>query len=839
MSNTDKQKFLVSLRTSKIVSEEVLTSWLGELATCEDAQSTAKRLIELGRITDWQANCLLSGRNRLRFGNYVLLDRHGLDDLGDSFVGKHDKLDRKVNLLLLATEHSEKLKLNEAWIRELASTTDVDHPNLEQVHLIDQDSDRYLFVTQFLQGQKLSDPELLRNLRSDQIPGLISQMTLGLSAAHESGLFHGNLSDDHLFVTAARDLKIEGFLKSNLRMRLIGNLPETGRADIESLKLVVKRLSRRFGSYDISTIEAEINACNDSAALKQFVNRINETKTRQDNLVGLKTKSAVAKPATDPLSSRAIVDDRNHAQRQSNLIRSLLWVSAGLLATSMLFLLGPKLLGVNAPTPLTDADSTFKSDDELPSLKTIRTSPNSKNESNGLTSKATEPVQTEPVQTNERDEDFNTSVSRLERTNLADRSELNLGSNDDFRLSKDSSDGSLKARPEDTKQTPTKSPSSLLDKFKSTSDEADLDIDDEATRKPEKKPKSVSAEGESPASSATSVATSFPDAVDLPPTSVTESSQIVNFGEQPVSAVGLELLSADNVSTKKLRFRLSGERNRSWDVSMKDSRSETKIGQFVWSDNQLRFKWLAAAVEKDDSNFLRNCVLSVNDGSGSKWLPLRKPVVIPGFVLERDKPRLKIEIENLHFLPKGAIAELHKLDRDAYGQVFFGVGVEDQTFSRKKPLQIAFTDVAEYQMVALTLSAELKNKSKLEALLQVRLSPEQKPRLANEKTMSAAKQYLEQYVLEVTQNYETLRKTKIDDLRKQLNMTKEELTFDAKKARVKQLKEEIEISKKRAEVFRETQIQLTPFFSKPIPVSIFYQAGDQRVVLATTVPSTD
>ena len=143
-------------------------------------------------------------------------------------------------------------------------------------------------------------------------------------------------------------------------------------------------------------------------------------------------------------------------------------------------------------------------------------------------------------------------------------------------------------------------------------------------------------------------------------------------------------------------------------------------------------------------------------------------------------------------------------------------------------------------MVLLTLSADIKKKSKLEALLQVRLAPGQKPRLANDKTMESAKQFMEQYIVEVTNNYETLKKMKVDELRKQMNMTKDELPNSDKKAREKQLKEESEIAKKRAEIFRAGQTQLEAFFKKPIPVSIYYKLGDQRIELATSViPRTE
>ena len=103
--------------------------------------------------------------------------------------------------------------------------------------------------------------------------------------------------------------------------------------------------------------------------------------------------------------------------------------------------------------------------------------------------------------------------------------------------------------------------------------------------------------------------------------------------------------------------------------------------------------------------------------------------------------------------------------------------------------------------------------------------------------MNTAKAWLENYAVSVKNDYETLKSMKIDDLRKQLGVTKEQLKFDQKKAREKELKEQYEIGEKRAESFREQQIQLESFFGRPLPVSIYFELGNHRIELATTVDS--
>ena len=832
MPDVAKKKFLEGLKSSNVFSAEELQTCIADVVHLDSADSVAKHFVESGKLTGWQAKYLLGGRTRLRFGNYVLTERLGRSDLGDSFIGTHVKLARKVKLLFLSNDHSKKLSGDETLIRELAATTDVDHPNLEQVHLIDQDSGRFMFVTQYLDGSNLSEPTLLARLKPAQIPTLMRQAFTGLSAAHASGLFHGSLTDKSFFVTGDDKLKIEGFLKSNLGSKLSGGQPATAANDLAAIKQITKRLVKRFDTSETRTLQAELDKIQDSADLEKIANK---------KLPSTPAAAAVKVPPAESHQQKALrfpkkaqASESTSSRQNSGWMQNLLWASAGIMAATILFLFGPKLLGWNAQTSQAKSDSVSQSD-ELPSLPPkLEQEPQSIAESPSISSNSF------PEKSNV-EEPIGLANSGGD---LPDEINLESVQNEEVSIGADLREepGSLPTQPDQENEAEPKRRSSLLDKFKATSDDPTVVVEAKEKSPANSAPSTPVASDAAPqppaaaSAPATEVPATFPTSVDLPPNSISEPLALINFGEKIVNALSLELICSENVSKRAdIRFELSGERNRSWDVSLIDSTSKTKVGKFAWADNQLNFSWLTAATENLQTNYLRNCILRVNDGVSDKWLPLRKPVIIPGFVLERDKPRLKVEIENLEYLPKGAIAQLHELDSEKYGQIFFADEVNDQSFSRKKPLRLVFSEIPEYQMVMLTLNAEIKNKSKLEALLQVRLAPDKKRRLADDKTMSAAKQFLEQYIVDVTNNYETLKNMKVDDLRKQLNMTKEQLPNTDKKAREKQLKEEIEIAKQRAEIFRTSQTQLESFYNSPIPVTIYFQAGDQRIVLASTL----
>ena len=157
-----------------------------------------------------------------------------------------------------------------------------------------------------------------------------------------------------------------------------------------------------------------------------------------------------------------------------------------------------------------------------------------------------------------------------------------------------------------------------------------------------------------------------------------------------------------------------------------------------------------------------------------------------------------------------------------------------RTFSSKNPLQIHFRELPEYQMIFLSLESNLKNRSRLEAELQIQLNPAQKPVVADQKTTDQAKQYLQEQIDHAKAGIEYLGKP-IAEIRAERNLSSQQFSNDIRNAQKNELKKHLELCEGRAEQFREILTQLEPFFQKPIPVSIYFEVQGQRVVLATTV----
>src|SRR5438477_3511908 len=74
----------------------------GETRKPETPRALAKRLVELGLLTRWQADMLLQGKKDLVLEKYMLLDCIGTGGMGAVFKALHGELGRIVAIKMLS-----------------------------------------------------------------------------------------------------------------------------------------------------------------------------------------------------------------------------------------------------------------------------------------------------------------------------------------------------------------------------------------------------------------------------------------------------------------------------------------------------------------------------------------------------------------------------------------------------------------------------------------------------------------------------------------------------------------------------------------------------------------
>ena len=205
--------FLSNLERSGILSETGLREVRDDLVQdtqLQDPSALARRLIEQGRLTEFQANHLLAGKSKnLVFGRYVLLDRLGIGAMGRVFKARHRLMDRLVALKVVlpvcaASQHSIA-----RFFREMKIVGVLDHPNVVRAFDADQHEDSPYIVMEYLEGEDLE--RVLRRrgmLPPQEVIDCMIQVAQGLAHAHEKGVVHRDIKPTNLFLDNTGVVKV-------------------------------------------------------------------------------------------------------------------------------------------------------------------------------------------------------------------------------------------------------------------------------------------------------------------------------------------------------------------------------------------------------------------------------------------------------------------------------------------------------------------------------------------------------------------------------------------------------------------------------------------------------
>ncbi len=866
MSTADTEKFLDDLKASGVAPTSAVDQWRAIANNPNDPRKLADLLVAQGNLTPWQAKYLLSGRHRLRFGNYVLIDRGNHTQLGDAFIGRHEQLDRLVNILFLTKDVSSRLAQNRSLIQRLAAAGDVDHLNLEHVHLIDQESDRYMLVTDHHTGNSLNDAELLVSLTPADLPGILRQALQAVDHIRKAGFSYGDLTERNLVLDSSLKLTVTNLVESILVNQLDGNCGDaTGRAkdDIQAITLIGRRLIARLASHDKGDTTNRVQVITDRLARSEYdlADAIDALKAIE-NLVGKPVMGKIELPlspaaANSTAKTAAGPSAKDMTGKSSNkiitvgnsgtLLRNALTVSAAVIVATIAVLIISRIwLGgesdSNSAAQRTEADGGTN---ELPSRPRVFSEPASVATGRQSPGTATNPAVAANQSRNVSEPDESgMEGSQLDLTAIPGETDRPILPNPadpsmaDVPISKTESD-----RP--AEESELIGARSILSAYQSADSDVVSPLNESSKRSGDPQAQDDDEAVESipaadelnpPSTNGPPGSGGLPESVDLPPDSNTEIRRLFAI-EAIQGTLTLELVTDKNISRSSIEFDMSEGQESEWTVQMFEPGNSNKssVANFSLKNGALEFNWLDGAPEQSNANYLRNCVLRLRWDNGTRAIALRKPIIVDGFRLDRQEPQIRLDIPELEYLPKNAVVELLELDEEIYGTTFLLPEERtDRLFSGKNGLEIHFSDLPEFQLAYVILSSELRNRARLEATLLLRLIPDQKSRMATTATLEAAGNQLEEYFQTVKINHDGLKGMKIDELRRQFNLSSDQFKNEHKLAKVKELKQEMEFSEKRAKSFRELRTRLEAFYERSIPIAIFHDVDGHRVTLATT-----
>ncbi|CAN5160796.1 hypothetical protein BH20ACI1_BH20ACI1_21930 [soil metagenome] len=148
----------------------------------------------------------------LSIGNYKILEPlNGTEKFG-VYKAVDMLLNRNVYIKVPAKEFMNQPDFVKNFRFEAATLARLVHPNIPTLHSLTAADARLFMITEFLDGETLD--KILRQqgkLSSERAISIFTQILDCLEYAHTSGIAHGNLKTDSIFLTESDSVKILGF----------------------------------------------------------------------------------------------------------------------------------------------------------------------------------------------------------------------------------------------------------------------------------------------------------------------------------------------------------------------------------------------------------------------------------------------------------------------------------------------------------------------------------------------------------------------------------------------------------------------------------------------------
>ena len=205
------ERFLTELAESGLVSQDTIRFVIdGAVGQTGSGEELAARLVQEGRLTQYQADSLLMGNGRtLVLGNYTILDAIGAGGMGVVLKAEHRRMKRKVALKILpqsATDSDESVK---RFCREVQAAAKLNHPNIITTYDADEAKGVHFYIMEYVDGCDLARLVEERGpLPVGVAVSCILQSARGLAYAHSEGIVHRDIKPSNLMLDYSGTVQI-------------------------------------------------------------------------------------------------------------------------------------------------------------------------------------------------------------------------------------------------------------------------------------------------------------------------------------------------------------------------------------------------------------------------------------------------------------------------------------------------------------------------------------------------------------------------------------------------------------------------------------------------------
>jgi eukaryotic-like serine/threonine-protein kinase len=142
-------------------------------------------------------------------GNYRIEKLLGAGGMGEVYLARDGKLNRKVALKILPWHFGVDYERANRFQREALALSSFNHPNLITIYEVGEENGLHFIAMEFVEGKTLSS--LRQSLSLKEVLSIVAQVAEALWAAHQAGIVHRDIKPDNVMVRSDGYVKVLDF----------------------------------------------------------------------------------------------------------------------------------------------------------------------------------------------------------------------------------------------------------------------------------------------------------------------------------------------------------------------------------------------------------------------------------------------------------------------------------------------------------------------------------------------------------------------------------------------------------------------------------------------------
>ena len=146
-----------------------------------------------------------------RLGAYDIVALIGSGGMGEVYRARDNRLNRDVAIKVLPADVAADHDRLARFEREAQVLASLNHPNIAQIHGVDDSSGTPALVMELVDGPTLADRIAIGPIPLDEALPIAKQIAEALEAAHEQGIIHRDLKPANIKVRLDGTVKVLDF----------------------------------------------------------------------------------------------------------------------------------------------------------------------------------------------------------------------------------------------------------------------------------------------------------------------------------------------------------------------------------------------------------------------------------------------------------------------------------------------------------------------------------------------------------------------------------------------------------------------------------------------------